>query len=86
MVVAIKFACVAERRILRSENPTSAQTAEGPRNSEGYASLPALRSAHPLRTTQTTSTPLGDISQTRLIDVEPALELFERLRIGKIRT
>ena len=50
---------IHERRILSSEDPTSTQNAEGPRNSTSYASLPALRRPHPFWTTPTACEALG---------------------------
>ena len=52
-------ACVVEQRILRSEDSTSTQDGEGPRNNARYASLPALRSVHPLGPTSPAPTPLA---------------------------
>jgi len=48
VVVRIKPARLVDQRILRSEDPTSTQSGEGPGNSAGHASFPALRGLHPL--------------------------------------
>ena len=62
MVDPIKPARVVEQGILRSEGSTSTQNGEGPRNSTGYASLPALRSLNPLGPTPPASTALAAVS------------------------
>ena len=77
VVVALKPACVVERRILPSQDPTSTQNTESPRDSAGHASLQGLRCVHPLWPTPAASEALAGVGAIggRL----PRLRMFEVL-------
>lgn len=64
MVVAIKFARLAEQGMLPSENPAATPDGQGSGDLGGYARLEALRCAHPRGSAPTASEALGGAGAT----------------------